>query len=47
VRETLLTRIEINCGNALPGFEKRNRYMQCGGGLSRSTLLVTEHNNVR
>jgi hypothetical protein len=47
VRKTLLARIEVDRGYALPGFEKRDRDVQRGGGLSGPTLLVTEHNNVR
>jgi hypothetical protein len=42
-----LTRVEINCGNALPGLQERDRNMQRGRGFSRATFLVAEHNDMR
>src|ERR1700732_1966397 len=45
-RETLLAAIEIDRGNALAGFHQGNRDMQSGGGFTRATLLVAEHNDV-
>jgi hypothetical protein len=46
VCETLLTRIEINCGNALSCLQERDRNMERGGGFSRATFLVAEHNDM-
>jgi hypothetical protein len=47
VCETLLTRIEIYRGNALPRFEERDSDMQRCSRFSRATFLIAEHNNVR
>jgi hypothetical protein len=43
----LLAAVEIDGGDALAGFHQRNGDMQGGGGFSRTTLLVSQHNDVR
>src|SRR5882724_9653336 len=45
-REALLAAIEINGGDALAGFHQGDGDMQGGGGFTRSTLLVAQHNDV-
>src|ERR1700732_379901 len=45
-REALLAASEIDGGNALAGFHQGDGDMQGGGGFTRSTLLVAQHNDV-
>jgi hypothetical protein len=47
VGEALLTRIEINRCDTLPRLQQRDSDMQSGRGLSRTTFLVSENDNVR
>src|SRR3982074_2064479 len=44
--EALLAAIEIDGGDALAGFHQGNGDMQGGGGFTRTTLLIAEHNDV-
>src|SRR5262249_2766854 len=46
VRQTLLTRVEIDRRNPLSSLQQRNGYMQRGGGFSRSTLFIAENDDV-
>jgi hypothetical protein len=42
----LLAAVEIDGGNALTGFQKRDSDVQGGGGLARPALLVAQHDNM-
>jgi hypothetical protein len=45
--EALLAAVEVDGGDALAGFQQRNRDMQGGGGFARTALLVAEHDDMR
>jgi hypothetical protein len=44
--ETLLTRIQIDCGDALPSFEERYSNMQRRRRLARAALLVAKDDDM-
>ena len=47
MRETFLARVEIDGGDALAGFEQRDRDVQRGGRFSGAALFIAEHDDVR
>ena len=47
MREALLARVEIDGGDALAGFQQRDRDMQRGRRFSRTAFFVAEHDDVR
>ncbi|MGY3420593.1 hypothetical protein ACVWZW_001068 [Bradyrhizobium sp. F1.13.4] len=47
VSKALLTAVEVDGGDALAGFQKRDCNVQGGGRLAGAALLVAEHDNMR